>query len=134
MCADHEAMIAHIEGVIFPHLASQLLPDPVADLRAPLLVEPTAPLHLAHYPLLLALLREDPTEPCIVRGTPEREVDEEEELGRVPRKAEEEDDLRPEEGEIEDVQVTFGICRMEQRGEHVVRGRDAEDWIRYATQ
>ena len=134
MCADHEAMIAHIEGVIFPHLASQLLPDPVADLRTPLLVKPAATLHLAHDPLLLALLREDPAETRIVRSAPEREVDEEEKLGCVPGQAKEENDLRPEEGEIEDVQVTFGICRMEQRGEHVVRGRDAEDWIRYATQ
>ena len=49
-------MIAHIEGVIFPHLASQLLPDPVADLRAPLLVEPAAALNLAFFGWCLFIL------------------------------------------------------------------------------
>lgn len=117
---------AHVEIVVFAHLALQLLLDPCRDLRPPLLVHPPALLDLPHNPPLLALLSEHPSETSIVCRPPEGEVEDEEPLTDFTGQGEEEQYLRAERDQRERVQVGFGLAWVEEGSEDVVRRRYAE--------
>lgn len=78
--------MTHIERIIFSHLVHQLFPDPLPDSRMALLIKPAESLHLLHDPFLLALLREDPTETCVIRRAPKCEIKDEKYLGGLAGK------------------------------------------------
>jgi hypothetical protein len=46
---------------------------------------------------------------------------------RGARQGVKEDELEREQTEVEDVDVRFGVGRVQEGGEHIVRGRDAEN-------
>lgn len=65
----------HVERVVFPHLAFELVSDPCSHLGAAFLVQPTQLLDLSDNPFLLALLRQDPSKASVICRSPEREVE-----------------------------------------------------------
>jgi hypothetical protein len=83
----------HIKVVVAPHLDGELFADPRAHLRPALAIEPAAHLDLAHDPLALALLGQDPAEPGVVSRPPEDKGPEKEMAGEGARPEEEEDEL-----------------------------------------
>lgn len=100
-----ERFSAHLEIIVLAHLGAQLPLNPAPDPRLTTLVHPPALDDRPDDPLLLALLPENVAEPSIVRQPPNGKVEEKE----VPRDVEgeegEEDDLKSEKGEGEDVDV-----------------------------
>jgi hypothetical protein len=90
----------HIKVVIASHLDGELLADPRPHLRPSLAIEPAAFLDLAHDPLALALLGQDPAETSVVRCAPEDERPEKEVAGEGARPKEEEGNLEAQQGEV----------------------------------
>jgi hypothetical protein len=116
----------HVKGIVFAHFAYELPTNPITNFRAAVFIEPPKPLHRLDYPLALALLREDVSEPSIVRSTPERKIKEEKEFAGRTWQGVEKDELESEEAEVKDVDVRFWVRRVEERRDDVVRRRDAE--------
>ena len=104
----------YIERIVLPHLTRELLLDPLPHLGATLLIEPAQALNLSDDPFPLALLCEDPCETDIVGRSPEGEVTQEENLRCAPRECEEQRELCPEQREIEQIDMRFGVARVEE--------------------
>ena len=107
-----------------------MLANPCSHLRPTVLIEPPESLHRPDDPSPLALLGQYVAKPGVIRGAPEREIEKEEYLARRARQGVEEDKLESEQGEVDDVDVRFWVGRMEEGCEHIVGGRDAENWGR----
>lgn len=117
----------HIKIIVFPHLALELVSDPVSHLWMTTGIEPPKPLYLLDNELLLALFSQDPAEASVIRSTPEGKVKEEEDLRCAARKNEEDCELSSKKPQVEEVKMAFGLARVEEGGEDVVCGGNTED-------
>ena len=110
----YSAVETYIKRIIFAHLVLKLFANPLPDCRTRFCVKPAAFLNLLDDPFLLALLCEDPRETDIVGCSPEGKVAQKENLRCASREGEVQRELRPEQREIEQIDMRFGVARVEE--------------------
>lgn len=111
----------HIKLVILSHLGHQLASDPFLHLGPTFLIHPSLLDDSLDDPFRFALLAQDKAETSIVGQSPESKVDGKEPAGGSEGEREEEDELKAEEGQGEDVDVLFNGSKRGLADEAAVR-------------